>query len=120
MTMQLNQFAINLTSEQPDELKRFYRDVVGLAPMPEMGDGAFRAAGGVVFVDGHSETHGGAKEPQRVLVNFFVDDLQAEQKRLDAAGVRFIRREGKEYWGGTISTFLDPDGNYLQLIEYKP
>ena len=33
------------------------------------------------------------------------------------AGVEFVRRGGKEPWGGRISTFLHPDGNYYQLIE---
>ena len=60
-----------------------------------------------------------AKEPQRALINFMVEDLKAEQSRLKAAGVQFIREEGKEEWGGTISTFLDPDGNYCQLVEFK-
>ena len=31
----------------------------------------------------------------------------------------FIRKEGTEYWGGVISTFLDPDGNYCQLMSMK-
>ena len=52
------------------------------------------------------------------LVDLVVDDVKAEQSRLEAAGVRFIRTGGKEEWGGTISTFLDPDGNYCQLIQY--
>ena len=55
-----------------------------------------------------------------MLLNFMVDDLAAEQKRLEAQGVKFIRTAGKEYWGGVISTFVDPDGNYPQLIEFKP
>jgi predicted enzyme related to lactoylglutathione lyase len=118
--MKLNNFAINLTSQDPESLKRFYRDTVGLAPRPEMGEGAFQAGGATIFVDGHSDTHGPAKEPQRVLINFFVDDLGGEQSRLESKGAKFIRKEGKEEWGGVISTFLDPDGNYLQLIEYKP
>jgi predicted enzyme related to lactoylglutathione lyase len=87
---------------------------------PQIGDAAFDAGGTPFLIDGHSETKGGAKEPQRVLINFFVDDLQAEQKRLEGRGVRFIRTAGREEWGGVISTFLDPDGNYCQLIEYKP
>lgn len=55
-----------------------------------------------------------------MLINFFVEDLAAEQKRLEAEGVRFIRTAGKEYWGGVISTFVDPDGNYAQLIQFNP
>lgn len=55
-----------------------------------------------------------------MLINMFVEDIAAEQARLQAQGVTFIREQGKEYWGGVISTFLDPDGNYLQLIEFRP
>ncbi len=40
--------------------------------------------------------------------------------RLLARGVTFIRDPEREPWGGVITTFLDPDGNYLQLIEFKP
>ena len=118
--MQLQTFAMNLTSEQPVRLFEFYRDVVGLKVWPEMGGHALQLGDATLFVDGHSETSGKTREPQRVLIDFFVEDLKAEQSRLEAGGVEFVRREGKEYWGGIISTFLDPDGNYCQLIEYKP
>jgi predicted enzyme related to lactoylglutathione lyase len=118
--MKVNSLVINVTSEKPERLLTFYRDVVGLPPNPDIGDGAFNAGGTPFIVDGHSQTKGPAKEPQRVLINFFVDDLAADQSRLEALGVKFIRTGGREYWGGVISTFLDPDGNYCQLIEYKP
>jgi len=117
--MQVSQFIINVTSEQPDRLKQFYADVVGLPRNPDMGDGAFMAGQTPFLIDGHSDVKGATKEPQRVLFDFFVDDLAAEQKRLESAGVRFIRTAGVEPWGGVISTFLDPDGNYCQLIEFK-
>ena len=116
--MKVNNFHIQITSENPDRLKSFYRDTVGLPNVPEMGDGAFAVGGANLFVDGHSETRGQAKEPQRMLVDLVVDDVAAEQARLEGQGVEFIRREGKEEWGGTISTFLDPDGNYCQLVQY--
>ncbi|MEX1253261.1 MAG: VOC family protein [Dehalococcoidia bacterium] len=118
--MKVTSFVITVTSEQPERLVGFYKDVVGLPPRPEMGEGAFDAAGAAFMIDGHSDTKGAAKEPQRVLIDFFVDDLAAEQKRLEQQGVSFIRTAGREEWGGVISTFLDPDGNYCQLIEYKP
>ncbi len=116
--MKINNFHIQITSENPDRLRSFYRDTVGLPTVPEMGDGAFAVGGANLFVDGHSETRGQTKEPQRMLVDLVVDDVAAEQVRLEGQGVNFIRREGKEEWGGTISTFLDPDGNYCQLVQY--
>ena len=119
--MKPTSFIVNVTSEDPNRLKKFYADVVGLPPNPNIGEGAFEVMPGSSFIiDGHSEVKGPAKEPARVLTSFFVDDVHAEQERLKSKGVKFIREEGKEYWGGVISTFLDPDGNYIQLIEYKP
>ena len=117
--MNVNSYIVNITSEDPPRLRDFYRDVVGFAPLPDMGEGAFAIVpGAVLAIDGHSETKGAAKEPQRVLIDFMVDDIAAEQARLESKGVKFIRDKGKEEWGGTISTFLDPDGNYCQLIQY--
>ena len=118
--MKVTSFNLNVTSEHPERLTAFYRDIVGLDPAEGMGDGAFKVAGAHFLIDGHSDTKGDNPAPQRTLINFFVEDLAAEQARLEAEGVKFIRTAGKEYWGGVISTFLDPDGNYAQLIEFKP
>lgn len=116
--MQASQLIVNVTSPDPERLTLFYRDTVGLPLEPN--SGGFDIGGALFTVDGHSEITGPAKEPARVLVSFVVDDIAAEERRLVDAGVACIRSRGKEFWGGIISTFLDPDGNYFQLIEYKP
>ena len=119
--MNVTSFVFNITSEDPKRLGDFYRDVVQLPVNPQAGEHAFDVGGGAMFiVDGHSETKGSAKEPHRALINFFVEDIKTEQARLEAQGVQFIRKEGREFWGGVISTFLDPDGNYAQIVEFKP
>ena len=118
--MKVNQFILDVTSEDADRLVAFYADTVGLPKNPDFGERAFIAGGTVFLIDGHSETKGTAKEPHRMLINFFVDDLTAEHGRLEARGVKFIRTAGRESWGGVISTFLDPDGNYCQLVQFKP
>lgn len=117
--MKVDSFIINVNSDQPERLVKFYADIVGLPRNPDMGEGAFMAGQTPFLIDGHAGLKGAAKEPQRALFDFFVDDLAAEQKRLEALGVTFIRTAGREPWGGVISTFVDPDGNYAQLIEYK-
>ena len=117
--MKATHFCLNLTSERPDELFHFYRDCLGLPIAEGMGERAVMAGPAVISFDGHSEVRGGAREPQRYLIDLFVEDLAAEQARLEAAGVSCIRRKGREEWGGIISTFLDLDGNYVQLIEYN-
>jgi predicted enzyme related to lactoylglutathione lyase len=116
--MNIGQFAINLTSQDPDRMSAFYGETIGLEKDPTMGDHAYKMAGAVLFIDGHSETTGAAREPHRYLLDWFVGDAKAERERLEGKGVEFIRKEGREYWGGIISTFVDPDGNYVQLIQF--
>ena len=117
--MKPTQLIFNITSEQPEALHKFYEDVVGLEKDPVSG-GFLIGDSAMFMIDGHSETHGKAKEPQRYLFSFKVDDVKAERERLEAAGVPFIRKEGQEFWGGVFSTFVDPDGNYGQLTEFRP
>ena len=98
----------------------FYRDVVGISDdHPEMGN-PFIMGTTWMYIGPHSEVHGPAPEPARLLVNFFVADVAAEQTRLEGLGVAFSRSMAREPWGGIISTFADPDGNYLQLVEFRP
>lgn len=112
--------AIMRTSQDPDRLRLFLRNVVGLSDdFPDLGN-PFVVGGTSIYVGPHSEVAARTKEPSRAILNFFVDDVASEEARLEAAGVQFIRKQGREYWGGVISTFIDPDGNYLQLIQFKP
>jgi predicted enzyme related to lactoylglutathione lyase len=117
--MKVNGLVLNVNSEQPERLISFYRDTVGLEPHPDMGPGAFNVAGSFFVIDSHSEVHGPTKESPRVLIDLMVDDIDAEEARLRAAGVQFTRSKGEEYWGGIISTFKDPDGNYCQIMGMK-
>ena len=119
--MNVDLVILNINSEAPQRLLAFYRDIVGLPAHPDANrESTLVAAAMEIVFDSHSEVHGRAPQPQRTLLNLFVDDLAAEQKRIEAQGVRFIRSAGREDWGGVISTFEDPDGNYVQLIEFRP
>ncbi len=118
--MEVQSFLVNITSENPERMIAFYRDVIGLPRNPDVGEGGLQAGPITLDIDGHSDTKGQSKEPQRVMLDFFVADLATEQKRLEAAGVTFTRTAGREFWGGVISTFNDPDGNICQIIEFQP
>ena len=117
--MKVTGSVVNITSDNPARLGEFYRDTVGLEAQTGMGPYAFQFGGTTLSFDDHSETSGSVKEPSRVIFSMLVDDLAAEQKALEAKGVKFSRTAGKEEWGGLISTFSDPDGNLMQLIEFK-
>jgi predicted enzyme related to lactoylglutathione lyase len=118
--MEVQQTIINITSTQPERLFEFYRDHIGLPEIHDMGEHALNAGGAALAFDGHSQITGPAKEPARYLVNLMVSDVGAEHDRIVAAGVPCIRNKGVEPWGGIISTFVDPDGNYIQVMEFDP
>lgn len=120
-TVNVNSISIQLASEDPKRLVEFYRDVVQLPVDDTMGEIAFKLGpAGTLFIVDHSQVAGPTREPARVILDLHLDTLDAEQERLEAAGVRFSRRKGVEYWGGVISTFADPDGNTIQMIETRP
>jgi predicted enzyme related to lactoylglutathione lyase len=112
-------FAISRHSADPDRLRGFLRKIGLSDDYPEIGN-PFMAGGTSIYVSAHSEILGDTQEPARVILNLFVEDIAAEEVRIEAAGATFIRKQGREYWGGIISTFLDPDGSYLQLIQFRP
>ena len=119
--MKVTNTLVNITSDNPERLMKFYTEVVGLPKNPDMGDGAVDAGGTTLGFDGHSKVtrcdEGAGARAHRLL---------RRGHRRGAEAPRGGRREvhpqsqGKEYWGGIISTFTDPDGNLVQLIEYRP
>lgn len=119
--MNISNVSIQLASPDPARLLAFYRDVVQLPAEEGMGDGALSLGpSAVLFVVDHSQVTGPTREPARAIIDLHLEGLDAEQSRLEAAGVTFTRSKGIEYWGGVISTFNDPDGNTVQLIEFRP
>lgn len=107
-------------SEDLNKLLPFYRDTLGLKASIEapgfvlLGD----PQGAAVALGTHSEVHGKAKEPQRHIVALGTDDIKAEHARLKGKGVEFLEDpvDGGQVW---FATFKDPEGNYLQLLQYK-
>lgn len=119
--MEITGISIQLGSNNLDAMRAFYRDIVQLTPAPEMGDGSFQfGPAGSLFIVDHAEVAGPTKERSRAILDLHITGIDQEHERLKAAGVKFTREKGVEFWGGVISTFNDPDGNTIQLIEMKP
>ena len=101
-----------------DAMARFYRDQLGLTPRTSKPDFINFAWGGVrLSVGVHDRVDGRSADPLRIMVNLAVEDIYEAHARLAGAGVVFTRAPEAEEWGGRVATFLDPDGNLLQLLE---
>jgi len=101
-----------------DRSRRFYRDMLGLAVYREFGD---RDDPGLVFFlgGGHLEISGVADGTERGNLALWlqVRDLNAEQRRLKAAGVEILRAPQREPWGLLEMWITDPDGIRIVLVE---
>jgi len=101
------------------KLLPFYRDVLGLTVAidgPEFvvfGD----PRGPAVTLGTHSEVKGNNQDPARHMVGLATDDVQGDYERLKSQGVEFLA-EPEKFDNVTVATFKDPEGNYVQLIQF--
>jgi predicted enzyme related to lactoylglutathione lyase len=110
---------VTIWSEDLNNLLPFYRDTLGLH-VREQSPG-FVVLGGerdgpVVCLGTHSEVKGRASDPYRHMFGLLVDDLDAEYRRLAAAGVIFLERPTR-YTRARMATLTDPEGNIVQLYQ---
>lgn len=116
---------VNTTAERWPAMRQFYVEVLGLTPRTDR-DGFVSFQWGVpphdtrLTVTVHSEVDGATAEPARYLLNLGVDEIQTVAARIAAAGGTFLREPSKELWGGYVATLVDPDGNYVQLMQPAP
>jgi len=103
-----------LGSADPGRLRDWYRAAFDGVP-EEAGFLTFGDVG--VLIDGRDDVRPVNSEPGRFILNYHVDDIQAVAARLDAMGVTWLVEPEKRP-DGTFATLLDPDGNYLQVIEF--
>ena len=102
-------------------MAEFYVDVLGLEPRSNRHEFVNFAFGEIrITIAVHDRIDGPAGDPERLMLNLAVSEIQAVVARLTGRGVAFSRPPEQESWGGWIATFADPDGNVLQLLEPAP
>ena len=107
-----------LASDDPARLRDWYATALDAHPDP---DGFFRFGPVGMLVDKRDDLAPRTVEPGRVILNYHVTDIQAHRRRLDALGVEWVGEvEYRDDSGAWFGTVVDPDGNYVQLIELTP
>ncbi len=119
-----SQESILLSCENSQKLAKFYEEKVGLKLTSEfeMGDNAEKGyyfESVKLYINQHSEVKGKNSQPQRYMINFETDDIEAEVKRLDSAGIKKIQDIYHVEGYGLIATYEDVDGNYFQVVQVR-
>ncbi|MGW5555957.1 VOC family protein [Micromonospora sp. NPDC003944] len=110
---QLRLGSILLGTADPERLRAWY--VAAFSPV--VTPSGFLDFGGVdVLMDGRDDVAVKNAEPGRMILNFEVDDARAVAAHLDGIGVTWLAPV-EERKDGIFGTLLDPDGNYVQIIE---
>ena len=109
--------SILLASTDPERLGDWY--AAALDPEEDTKVDTYRVLkfGNVyVLVDTRSDISETNPEPGRIILNFDVADARAVATRMDDVGVRWLA-ELEDRDGSLFATAIDPDGNYVQIIQ---
>jgi predicted enzyme related to lactoylglutathione lyase len=106
-----------------NNLLPFYRDVLGLKVVDQSEGfvvfGEDQSDSAALGLGTHSEVHGRNSDPARHMVGLESDDLTADWQRLKGAGVEFIEDPTNYGDDMSIATLKDPEGNLVQLWQYR-
>jgi glyoxylase I family protein len=135
--MKLTLHHINLCTGNVPAMDTFYREVLDMAPTPQMSDSRNLNQGGYVgkvsFVgDGHMQMHlserdlgvgfraGQAINPlERGHIAFRTDDIDTFKKRLEEKGVPYSNYGAWAMNGWEQIFFHDPDGNIIEVHQIR-
>lgn len=118
---------INIASHNAKRLAEFYEKKVGLklemeAEIGDKGQSAFifeiKSGSNLVIMDDF-KVKGKNTLPERFVINFEVDNLEKEFKRMLKAKVKKILDIYHIENYGYLAAFEDPDGNYFQLVKTR-
>jgi len=104
-----------LGSSDPERLHAWY--CAALAP-ERTRDGFLDFGGVEVLIDRRADVGAKSPEPGRMILNFHVDDARATAAHLTDLGVSWLV-EVEERADGLFGTLVDPDGNYIQIIQFS-
>lgn len=112
----LNLNSIMVGTSQIQVMADFYEKVFGKPADMKEGEWHGWSVGNTFISFGsHSEVHGQAKEPQRMIFNLETKEVKEEFDRIKGVGATVIK-EPYEMGSAWIATLADPDGNYFQLM----
>jgi hypothetical protein len=105
--------SILLGSTNPAQLHAWYQAAFSPKHTPD----GFMIFGGVsILIDERNDISAINPEPGRMILNFHVDDAQAVAVHLTSLGVTWLV-DVEEREDGLFGTLIDPDGNYIQIIQ---
>lgn len=114
--MAVTRIVANLTAPDPMALAKFYRQVFDLDLPFDMGWIAFLSKDTTQKIELHTASEGGHCT-ELPVISIGVDDLDATETAVRAAGAKVVYGPVKESWGLRRFFFRDPAGNLVNVVD---
>jgi len=107
-------------------LKRFYEDITGMTPAGDDRYVEFHAPELTLaissrrMIDLHSAGAAKPKANRSMILDFEVEDVDAERARIARFVCKFELEPTTQPWGNRSMLFRDPDGNLINFFSTKP
>lgn len=114
--MGVTRIVANIPAENPIELAEFYQKVFDLNLPLDMGWISFLTNDSKQKIELHTASQGdsGTELP---IISIGVDDLDATETLVRAAGAEIVYGPAKEDWGLSRFYFRDPAGNLINVVD---
>lgn len=114
--MAVTRIVANLTAPNPMALAKFYKEVFELDLSFDMGWIAFLSRDAVQKIELHTASEGGSGA-ELPVISIGVEDLDATEISVRAAGAEVVYGPIKESWGLRRFFFRDPAGNLVNVVD---
>jgi predicted enzyme related to lactoylglutathione lyase len=109
--------SILLASTDPERLRDWYAAALDPEESAEVdGYRVLKFGALYVLIDSRTDISDKNPEPGRMILNFDVADADAVVERLNGLGVSWLA-ELEDRDASLFATAIDPDGNYVQIIQ---
>ena len=114
--MAVTRIVANLTAPNPIELAQFYRNVFELDLPFDMGWITFLSKDTTQRIELHTAS-GGGSGTELPVISIGVEDLDATEAAVRAAGAEVVYGPVRESWGLRRFYFRDPAGNLVNVVD---
>jgi predicted enzyme related to lactoylglutathione lyase len=117
LKMAVTRIVANLTAPDPVTLAMFYKKVFDLELPSDMGWIAFLSRDTNQKIELHTASEGGSGT-ELPVISIGVEDLDATETAVRAAGAEVVYGPVKESWGLCRFYFRDPAGNLVNVVDH--
>lgn len=107
--------SIRIVTEDVPRLTDFYSRITGVQATGDP-NGATVAICSQAAIGQFNESAARSAENRSVLLEFAVDDVDAERRRLDDLVTDWAQQPADQPWGNRAMLFRDPDGNLISFF----